>query len=64
MMTYRMQDLRAVAGRLNRARTTKLINIRTGAVMFEVIGKATKGEVHIAYLKEMCKVENLDACVK
>lgn len=52
---YTMRDLRTKAGRLNNARTTKLINVRTGKVLIEVIGYATKGDVHIAFLNEKTK---------
>lgn len=57
---YKMSDLRAVAGNFRHGnviggRTTKLVNVGTGEVMFEVIGVCPKGALHIAYCDEMCQ---------
>lgn len=65
---YTMKDLRAVAdhfrGHPRFGRTTKLVNIRTGETLIECMGVCTKGDLHIAFMREMTKIENLDASVR
>jgi hypothetical protein len=65
---YTMKDLRAVAanfrGNARFGRTTKLVNIRTGETLIECMGVCTKSDLHIAFLREMTKLENLDAAVR
>ena len=65
---FRLKDLKAVAshfrGNKKFGRTTKLVNVRTGETFIECMGACTKGELHIAFLKNGVKVENLDASVR
>ncbi len=59
LTSYRMRDLKAVPahfrGDRRFGRTTKLVHVPTGTVMFEAMGAVPLGKLHIAYLDHQCR---------
>ena len=59
-MIYQMKDLKAVKayfrGNARYGRTTKLVHVPTGKVLFEVMGDCPKGRLHIQFLDHQCKI--------